>query len=118
MDKVYIRGLEVQTVIGIYDWERKAPQTLIIDLEMAWSIAEAAASDNIDAALNYKSVSQRVIAHVEASRCLLIETLAEELATLVREEFGVPWLCLELSKPGAVGEARTVGVKIERGEAA
>lgn len=118
MDKVYIRGLEVQTVIGIYDWERKAPQKLVIDLEMAWSIAEAAASDNIEAALNYKSVSQRIIAHVEASRCLLIETLAEQIATLVRTEFSVPWLRLELSKPGAVGEAQSVGIKIERGEAA
>jgi len=118
MDRVYIRGLEVETIIGIYDWERVTPQRLVIDLEMAWDISAAARSEDIDAALNYKSVSDRVIEHVEASRCLLIETLAEQLAALVMSEFSVPWLALELNKPGAVPAARTVGVRIERGSLA
>ncbi|MBV1790216.1 dihydroneopterin aldolase [Marinobacterium sp. D7] len=115
MDRVYIRGLEVETIIGIYDWERVTPQLLVIDLEMAWDISEAARSEDIEAALNYKSVSDRVIEHVQANHCLLIETLAEQLAALVMSEFSVPWLCLELNKPGAVPAARTVGVRIERG---
>jgi len=116
MDKVYIRGLEVETVIGIYDWERRAPQRLIVSVEMDWDIRPAARSENIDAALNYKNVSQRLIEHVRASRCQLVETLAEQLAELILTEFQVPWLRLELAKPGAIGDAQAVGVIIERGQ--
>lgn len=115
MDIVYIQGLEVKTVIGIYDWERKIRQTVCIDLEMARDIREAAASDAIEHALDYKAVSKRLIAFVEESEFLLIETMAERIAQIVREEFGVPWLRLRLGKPGAVTGARDVGVIIERG---
>ena len=115
MDIVYIQGLEVTTVIGIYDWERKIRQTVCIDLEMARDIRKAAASDAIEHALDYKAVSKRLIAFVEESEFLLIETMAERIAQIVREEFGVPWLRLRLGKPGAVTGARDVGVIIERG---
>lgn len=114
MDKVYIRGLEVETVIGIYDWERRAPQRLVISVEMDWDIRPAARSEDIEAALNYKSVAQRLIEQVRASRCQLVETLAEQLAELILSEFGVPRVRLELAKPGAIGEAQAVGVIIER----
>jgi dihydroneopterin aldolase len=117
MDKVYIRGLEVETVIGIYDWERRAPQRLIVSVEMDWDIRPAACSENIEAALNYKSVSDRLIEHIRASRCQLVETLAEQLAQLILTEFNVPRVRLELAKPGAVGAAQAVGVIIERGRA-
>lgn len=115
-DYVLIEGLEVRTVIGIYDWEREIRQTVRLDLKMAWDIARAAASDNIDDALDYKSVSKRLIAYVESSSFGLIEALAEECAKIVMTEFGVPWLRLKLSKPGAVRGSENVAVLIERGE--
>ncbi|MGL6160461.1 dihydroneopterin aldolase [Microbulbifer sp.] len=116
MDIVYIRDLKVDTIIGIYDWEREVRQTVSLDLEMAFNIAEAARTDNIEYTLNYKAVAKRLIAFIEGSEFLLVETMAEKVAAIVREEFGVPWLRLRLSKPGAVRGARDVGVLIERGE--
>jgi dihydroneopterin aldolase len=116
MDIVYIRDLQVETIIGIYDWERQVKQTVSLDLEMATDIGQAAATDDIQYALNYKAVSKRVIAYVENRDALLVESLAEEVAALVRAEFNVPWLRLRLSKPGALRGARDVGLIIERGE--
>ncbi|MDO3385301.1 dihydroneopterin aldolase [Gilvimarinus sp. SDUM040013] len=116
MDIVYIRDLQIQTIIGIYDWERQVRQTVSIDLEMAADIRRAAQTDDIQYALNYKAVSKRVIAHVEGREALLVESLAEEVAALVRDEFNVPWLRLRVSKPGALRGARDVGLVIERGE--
>lgn len=116
MDIVYIRDLKIQTVIGIFDWERSIKQTVSIDLEMATDITKAAASDHIDDALDYKAIAKRVIAFVEEHDFQLVETLAEKVAAVVREEFSVPWLRLRLSKPGAVRGSQDVGVIIERGE--
>ena len=116
MDTIFIRELRIDTVIGIYGWERAIRQTLSFDLEMATDIARAAASDSIDDTLNYKAVAKRIIAFVEASEFQLVETLAERVGELVREEFAVPWLRLTLNKGGAVRGARGVGVVIERGE--
>lgn len=116
MDIVYIRDLRIDTIIGIYDWEREVRQTVSIDLEMASDIRKAAATDDIQFALNYKAVSKRLIAYVENRNALLVETLAEEIAQMIRSEFDVPWLRLRLSKPGAVRGARDVGLIIERGE--
>lgn len=116
MDIVFIRELRADAVIGVYDWERKLRQTLVLDLEMAWDNRPAAAGDDVGRALDYAAVSARLIAHIEDSSCQLLETLAEQLAALLLEEFSVPWLRLRLSKPGAVLQARDVGVQIERGE--
>jgi dihydroneopterin aldolase len=116
MDIVYIRDLRIDTIIGIYDWEREVRQTVSIDLEMASDIRKAAATDDIQFALNYKAVSKRLIAYVESRNALLVETLAEEIAQMIRSEFDVPWLRLRLSKPGAVRGARDVGLIIERGD--
>ncbi|MDQ2077580.1 dihydroneopterin aldolase [Marinimicrobium sp. ABcell2] len=115
MDIVYIRDLRIETIIGIYDWEREVKQTVSLDLEMATDIRAAASSDDIEHALNYKAVSKRLIAHVENRQAQLVETLAEEIAGLVLKEFPVPWLRLRVSKPGAVRGARDVGLIIERG---
>lgn len=117
MDIVYIRGLKVETVIGIYDWERTIRQTVSIDLEMATDIRAAASRDDIDQTLNYKAISDRLIDFISHSEFLLLEALAEEIATLVMDEFSVPWLRLTLGKPGAVPQALDVGVVIERGDA-
>jgi len=115
MDRVFIEDLRIETVIGIYDWERKIRQTVALDLEMAFDNRKPAASDKIEDTLDYKAVSKRLIAFVENSHFELVETLAERCAAIVREEFQVPWLRLKLSKPGAVTGSKAVGVIIERG---
>ncbi|MEY1661211.1 dihydroneopterin aldolase [Isoalcanivorax beigongshangi] len=118
MDIVYIRDLRVDTVIGIFDWERRIRQTVSLDLEMGWDIRAAAATDGIETALDYKAVGKRLIAFIRAAEFQLVETLAEQAATIVLNEFQVPWLRLRLSKPGALRGARDVGVVIERGQRA
>lgn len=115
MDIVFIEGLTIETTIGIYDWERRVRQPVTLDVEMAFDNTKPAASELIEHALDYKRVSKRLIAFVEASQFQLIETLAERCAQILREEFGVVWLRLKLSKPGAVRGAKSVGVLIERG---
>ena len=115
MDTVFIEDLRIETVIGIYDWERKIRQVVALDLEMAFDNRKPAASDRIEDTLNYKAVSKRLTAFVEESSFQLVETLAERCAEIVRDEFGVSWLRLKLSKPGAVRGSKAVGVMIERG---
>ena len=116
MNIVYIKGLQAQSVIGVYAWEREIRQTLVLDLEMASDTVRAAASDQIADALDYAAISSEVIRLVEDSEYQLIESLAEEVAQMVLKDFGVSWLRLRLSKPGAVAEAEDVGVIIEVGE--
>jgi len=115
MDLVFIEDLRIDTVIGIYDWERRTRQTIALDIEMGFDNTKPAASDAIADTLDYKAISKRLIAFVEGSSFQLVETLAERCAAIVREEFGVAWLRLRLSKPGAVRGAKAVGVVIERG---
>ena len=116
MDIVYISDLRIETIIGIYDWERKIRQIVSIDLEMASDNRKAAATESIDDALNYKAVAKRLIQFAEESEFQLVETLAERIAEIILEEFDVDWLRLKLGKPGAVTGSREVGVIIERGE--
>ncbi len=116
-DKVFIEGLEIEALIGIYDWERRVRQPLQIDLEMAFDNRVPAASDAIADTLDYKAVSKRLIAFVSQSAFGLVETLAERCAALILDEFAVSHVRLKLSKPGAVRGARAVGVVIERSRA-
>lgn len=116
MDIVFINDLKVDAVIGVYAWERKIHQTLVFNLEMGWDISGAAGQDDIELALNYKAVSDRIISFVQATEFALLETLAEQLAALLRDEFSIPWLRLRIAKPGAVPAALQVGLLIERGE--
>jgi len=118
MDIIYLNDLRIETVIGVFDWERKIKQEVVIDLEMATDIRRAAESDELADTLDYKSVAKQVIAFVEQSDFQLVETLAERVAAIVRQEFGVPWLRLRINKQGAVRGARDVGVIIERGSRA
>ena len=115
MDIVFIEALEIDTVIGIYDWERTITQKVVLDIEMAFDNRKPAQTDAITDTLDYKAVSKRLIAFVQQSQYGLVETLAEECARIIREEFGVAWLRLKLSKPGAVTGSKAVGVIIERG---
>ena len=116
MDIVYIRDLQIETVIGIYDWEREIKQTVSVDIDMATDIRKAAKSDNIEDTLSYNTVAKRLIEFISSSEFLLVEAMAEECGEIVMNEFNVPWLKLRLSKPGAVLGSRDVGVIIERGE--
>lgn len=115
MDTIFIRELGVETVIGIFDWEREIKQRVFFDLEMAVDCARAAASDSVDDTLNYKAVCKRVIAFVEDSEFQLVETLAERVAGVIMDEFRVPWLRVTVNKRGALRGAVDVGVVIERG---
>jgi dihydroneopterin aldolase len=116
VDQVFIKGLAVEAVIGVYDWERRILQPLVLDLDMGWDISAAAAGDDLAATLDYAAVSMRVLEYVAASQFLLVEALAEHVAALVMQEFSVPWLRLQVTKPGAVAQAAGgVGVLIERG---
>lgn len=115
MDRIFIEDLEVETVVGVYDWEREIRQKVVLNLEMNANIARAAETDSIDNTLNYKAVAKRLSAFVGASEFYLVETLAERCAEIVLAEFGVEWLTLRLDKPGAVTGSKSVGVMIERG---
>ena len=114
MDIVFIHDLKIETVIGIYDWERKIRQTISIDLEMATDIGAAAKSDNIDDALSYKDVAKRVQQFVSDSDFQLVETMAEKIAEIILAEFDLPWIDVSVNKPGAIRGAKDVGVRIRR----
>lgn len=114
MDKLYIQDLQIDTVIGVFDWEREIRQTVSLDLEMAVDTRPGAGSDHVRDVLNYKPLTKRLIQYVGESRCQLIETLAQRVAEIVLYEFEVQWVRLRLSKPGALRYARNVGVEITR----
>lgn len=117
MDIIFIRGLAIDTIIGIHPWERTQKQPVVFDLELATDNRKAAKGDSIADTIDYHAVSQRLLEFVGQSRFQLIETLAEEVAAILLREFGAPWVRLRLTKPQAVPEARGgVGVEIERGE--
>ena len=114
MDTIFIHALKTEAIIGIFDWERQVRQTVIVDIEIGADIRKAALSDAIEDTLNYKKVAKRVLSFVEASEFHLVETLAEHIAMLILEDFGVAWVRLSLSKPGAIRSSRDVGVMLER----
>ncbi len=115
MDKIFLDELKVDTIIGIWEWERRIRQTVVIDLEMSADIAKAAATDEVVDTLNYKSVAKRVQSFVSESSFQLVETLAERIAAIIREEFDVAWVKVRVNKPGAIRGSKAVGVLIERG---
>jgi dihydroneopterin aldolase len=113
-DTIFLRDMRIETVVGIWDWERKIRQTVSIDLEMGADIRRAAAHDDIEHTLNYKSVAKRVQAFVGDSAFQLVETMAEQIAELLLKEFEIPWVLVSVNKPGAIRGARDVGVRIYR----
>jgi len=115
MDTIFLKDLRVATVVGIWEWERRMPQVVSIDLEMATDVRGAAERDHIDATLDYKAVSKRIVGFVEESRFQLVETLAERIAEIITSEFAVPWVKVAVHKPFAIRGARDVGICIERG---
>lgn len=117
MDKVFIEQLEVITTIGVYDWEQEIKQKLVLDIEMAHDNRPAGHSDDVQDALDYSQVSTAVLEHIEGGCFLLVERVAEEVAQLIMDRFNVPWIKIRLTKPGAVAQAKGVGVVIERSAA-
>ena len=115
MDIVFIEQLAVITTIGVYDWEQTISQKLVFDVEMAWDNRRAAASDDVADCLSYADVSEAIINHVAGGKFALVERVAEEVATLLMQQFNSPWVRIKLSKPGAVAQALQVGVIIQRG---
>ena len=116
MDRIFIRNLQIDTVIGIYDWERKRRQRIVIDLDMSADVARAARAEDVESTLNYKTLSDELVNFIENSEFQLIETLAERITGIIRDDFGVQWVRLTLHKPDALAGDTDVGVMIERGE--
>lgn len=117
MDIIFLGGLTTECIIGIWDWERRVKQKIVVDLEMGADIRRAAASDNIDDTLDYKNVSKRLLQFIGDSEYQLVETLAERIAELVIVEFSVPWVRVRLNKQGAIRGSRDVGIQVERSAA-
>jgi dihydroneopterin aldolase len=115
MDTIFLRDLRIRTIVGIWEWERRLPQVVSIDLDMAADIRRAAGSDQIGDTLDYKAVTRRIKAFVADSRFNLIETMAEQIAGIIIDEFGVPWVRVAVHKPWAIRGSRDVGLVIERG---
>ena len=113
-DTIFLHDMRVETIVGIWDWERKIRQTVAIDLEMGADIRKAAATDSIDDTLNYKKVAKRIQQFVSDSEFQLVETMAESIAGIVLDEFDVPWVRVRVNKPGAIRGARDVGILIHR----
>ena len=116
MDKIFLSELKIDTIIGIWEWERRIRQTVVIDLEMSADIAKAAATDDVADTLNYKLVAKRIQEFVADSSFQLVETMAERIAAIIRDEFDVAWVKVRVNKPGAIRGSKDVGVLIERGE--
>lgn len=116
MDLIYIRDLKIDCVIGVYEWERRVKQTVILDLDLAADIRRAAETDHIDDTINYKAVAKRLMAYVGDSQFQLVETLAERVAEILLQEFKLPWVRVRVNKKGALRGATDVGVIIERSQ--
>lgn len=117
MDKVFIKGLNIQTTIGFFEWEKQIKQTLVIDLTMGWDTAKAAENDELAKTLDYADISEKIATFANENPVDLLETLAERMASFLIASYNIPWLRLKIGKPGAVHNAKTVGVEIERGQA-
>lgn len=114
MDKIFLTGLKTECIVGIWDWERRVKQTVVVDLEMGTDVRRAAATDRIEDAVDYKKVAKRLLAFIETSEFQLVETLTERIAEIIVREFSVPWVRVRLNKQGAIRGSRDVGIVIER----
>ncbi len=114
MDKIFLNGLSVECIVGVWEWERQVKQTVVLDIEMAVDIRKAAASDRLDDTIDYKKVSKRLLGFIGESQFQLVETLTERIAEIIVKEFHVPWVKVKLNKQGALRGSKDVGIVIER----
>jgi 7,8-dihydroneopterin aldolase/epimerase/oxygenase len=113
-DRIFLRGLTTECIIGFVDWERRVPQTVVIDLELPCQCERAARRDLVADTVDYKAVAKRVLGWVQASQFHLVESLAHGLAVLLLAEFPLDWVRVSINKPGAIRHSSDVGVRIER----
>jgi 7,8-dihydroneopterin aldolase/epimerase/oxygenase len=113
-DRIFLRGLSTECIIGFVDWERRVPQTVVIDLELPCDCERAARRDLVADTVDYKAVAKRVLGWVQASQFHLVESLAHGLALLLLAEFSLDWVRVSINKPGAIRHSSDVGVRIER----
>ena len=113
-DNLSIEGLKVDTIIGVYQWEREVEQSVIIDLVLEIKSTSSGFEDSIEFAVDYVAVSDMVSNLVQSSSFLLIESLAEAIAGKLLKEFAIRSIRLKLSKPSAIQNAANVGITIER----
>lgn len=116
MNILFIRELKVETIIGVYEWEKRVKQALIFDIEVAADLGKAIETDDLQYTLDYKAMADRLTEYAENNHFNLVEVLAERCAQILMKEFGARWLRLRIAKPGPLDNARDVGVVIERGE--
>ena len=115
MDTVFIEQLEIQTLIGVFDWERTAKRSLFLDIELGWDFSKASKSDDVKDTLDYAAVCESVTQFADTCEFLLLEALIEAIADKIINDFSVPWLKITMHKPGIIANAKNVGVQIERG---
>jgi len=113
-DRIHVRDLRVQTLIGINLDERERRQEVVINLTLYVDAHKAGESDRITDAVNYDTLVRRVIVFVEEARYGLLETLASHIARLILKEFLVARVGVRVDKPGALPMARSVAVELER----
>ncbi|MDH4216840.1 MAG: dihydroneopterin aldolase [Gallionella sp.] len=116
MDIIFLRELKVTTLIGIYEWEKRAPQTLQLDLDIAMPNSRACQTDNIADALDYAEVAQHIQTVLSEGHFSLLESLAEHIAQIILKDFNVPWVKVSVAKLQAIQNCKMVGVSIERGQ--
>ena len=113
-DIIFIEGLSVSASIGIFDWEKRVKQDLVIDCRMPYSLSKAGKTNSINDTVSYADVARELVAIVTSKHHDLLEHLAEELVAHIFRLFPVDHIELKLAKPGAVPEAKSVGIIIER----
>ena len=113
-DRIFIEGLETHCLIGIFDWERKVKQKILIDLEFPTDARKAAKRDRIEDTVNYKEIAKLLLQEIPKSRFQLVESLAEFIADLCLQKIGLPEITVRVSKPGAIRGSKNVGIVITR----
>lgn len=113
-DRIQIEDLIVRTVIGIFDRERDRCQEVVINITLWTDITAAARSDDIEQAVDYRSLTKNIIEHVKSSRCMLLERLVEEISGLILENETIVATRVKVEKPGALRFSRSVGIEIFR----
>ncbi len=116
MDIIFLRELKVETLIGVYEWEKRVPQILQLDLEIALPNSRACHSDDIADALNYAQIAQHIQTVLSEGHFSLLETLAEHIAQIILKDFNAPWVKVSVAKLQAIRNCKMVGISIERGQ--
>lgn len=116
MDIIFLEEIKLDILIGIYEWERKVPQTIRIDIDIGLPHSRAGTTDSIVDTIDYGTVMERIRKTAAEQHFSLVEALAEHIAALIRTEFGAPWVKVSVAKLGMLRGVKRLGIIIERGE--